>query len=143
MTEQLTETTDIETDVDDTVAVEDQDLHAADETTGETAQETFPRAYVEELREESKKYRQRAADRDEIAQRLHTALVAATGRLADPSDLPYDDGHLSDAETLSAAIDDLLDRKPHLAARRVSGNVGQGASETASVDLAGLLRARA
>ena len=106
--------------------------------------ETFPREYVAKLRDESAKYRQRAAKSDELAQRLHTALVSATGRLADPSDLPYDEANLDDAEALERAISELLSRKPHLASRRVAGDVGQGAlGGSGGVSLAGLLRAGA
>lgn len=106
--------------------------------------DTFPRQYVEELRDENAKFRQRAKDRDDLAQRLHVALVAATGRLADPSDLEYSDDTLSDPEALTAALDDLLERKPHLASRTPRGSVGQGAAaDSGHVDLAGLLRARA
>jgi len=45
----------------------------------------------------------------------------------------------------SAALGDLLARKPHLASRRPAGDIGQGASPVAasSVDLAALLRQRA
>ena len=80
-------------------------------------------------------------DRDDLAQRLHTALVAATGRLADPTDLAFDDEHLADPEALGEAIDELLARKPHLASRRVVGDVGQGAIKSGeALDLAGMLR---
>lgn len=110
----------------------------------ETEPETFPRDYVEKLRSEAAEHRVKAKDRDDLAHRLHAALTAATGRLADPSDLPYAEEHLTDDEALSAALDDLLARKPHLAARRVVGSVGQGVTTTTeTVDLAGLLRARA
>ncbi len=106
--------------------------------------ETFPREYVEKLRDESAKHRTRAQRADDLAARLHTALVSATGRLADPSDLPFEESHVDDAEALTAAIDELLTRKPHLASRRVTGDVGQGASKSGeTVDLAGMLRARA
>ncbi len=106
--------------------------------------ETFPRAYVQKLREESAKHRTRAGDRDDLAQRLHTALTAATGRLADPTDLAFDDAHLADPDALSAAVDDLLARKPHLASRRPVGDVGQGATKTGeTINLAGMLRALA
>lgn len=106
--------------------------------------ETFPREYVTKLRDENAKYRQKAADRDDLAQRLHVALVAASGRLADPEDLPYDESHLSDADALSTALDDLLARKPHLGSRKPSGDVGQGAGSTdTGLDLAGLLRRNA
>lgn len=109
------------------------------------AAETFPREYVEKLRQENAKYRQRAGQADALAHRLHTALVAATGRLADPEDLPFDPEHLEDADSLNTAIVDLLARKPHLASRRPRGDVGQGRTSDPSgtVDLAALLRSRA
>lgn len=106
--------------------------------------ESFPREYVEQLRDESARYRQRAREADALAERLHTSLVAATGRLQDPSDLPFDQTHLDDTEALTAAVEDLLARKPHLASRRPAGDIGQGAGSLGgSVDLAGMLRARA
>ncbi|MGI8699620.1 MAG: hypothetical protein ACR2JU_00125 [Nocardioidaceae bacterium] len=80
---------------------------------------------------------------DDLAGRLHAALVTAAGRLADPTDLPYDEAHLDDPDALTTAIDELLTRKPHLASRRPLGDIGQGASPAAdTVDLAGMLRAR-
>lgn len=88
--------------------------------------ETFPREVVEKLRQENGKYRQRAQQADNLAQRLHTELVRATGRLADPTDLAFDEDHLADADTMAAAIDALLDAKPHLASRRLTGDIGQG-----------------
>ncbi|WP_216343087.1 hypothetical protein [Dermacoccus nishinomiyaensis] len=103
--------------------------------------ETFPREYVEKLRKEAADARVKAKRADDLAARLHTALVAATGRLADPSDLPFDDAHLEDADALNAAVDALLARKPHLASRRPVGSIGQGATAPAdSVSLAGILR---
>ncbi len=114
------------------------------EETTEEEPETFPRTYVEKLRDESAKHRTRAQRADDLAGRLHTALTAATGRLADPSDLPFEESHLDDPDALTAAVNELLARKPHLASRRPSGDVGQGASVPSdTVDLAGLLRARA
>lgn len=114
----------------------------------ETNSDVFPRHYVEELRKESGGYRERAktaeANADALSKRLHTALVAATGRLADPADVPYDAEHLDEPEKLAAAIDALLEAKPHLKARKVSGDVGLGQrdSGTPTVDLLGMLRAR-
>ncbi len=120
------------------------DVEGDGSTTVETEPDTFPREYVEQLRDENAKYRQRAGRADDLAKRLHTALVAATGRLADPTDLPFDESHLDDADALTAALDDLLTRKPHLASRRPTGDVGQGLSPDAStVNLAGILRAAA
>lgn len=107
---------------------------------------TFSRTYVEKLRRENAGYRERANRADELAQRLHTALVAATGRMADPTDLPYDATHLDDEDALTTAIDELLAKKPHLATRRPFGDVGQGqrgAASEAPVNLADILRSRA
>lgn len=58
--------------------------------------------------------------------RLHTELVRATGKLADPADLEFDPSHLYDETALSDAIDALLLEKPHLRSRIPTGDVGQG-----------------
>lgn len=114
------------------------------EVTPDEEPDVFPRSYVEELRQENGRYRQRAQQGETYAQRLHTELVRATGKLADPADVPFDETHLDDPENLTAAIDELLQRKPHLASRRPTDDIGQGASDAASaVDLAALLRQRA
>jgi hypothetical protein len=114
------------------------------ETETEPEPEQFPAEYVRKLRDEAAKHRTRAQRADDLAARLHTALVAATGRLADPDDLPYKGAHLDDPDALAASVDELLARKPHLASRKPSGDVGQGASASADVvDLAELLRGRA
>lgn len=76
------------------------DDHSADiEETGdqsatEEKPDSFPRDYVEKLRDENAKYRQRAQQSDQLAQRLHTALVEATGALQDPSDLEIGRAHV-------------------------------------------------
>lgn len=104
-------------------------------------QDMFPRDVVEKLRRENAAARTKAKDRDALAQRLHRVLVEQTGRLADPTDLPFDEAHLTDPDALTAAIDELLTRKPHLAARTFHGNIGQGATtDPASIDLAAILR---
>ena len=104
-------------------------------------QDMFPRDVVEKLRRENAAARTKAKDRDALAQRLHRVLVEQTGRLADATDLPFDEAHLADPEALTAAIDELLTRKPHLAARTFHGNIGQGATtDPASIDLATILR---
>lgn len=112
--------------------------------TTEDEPDTFPREYVERLRKENATYREKAKRAEQYARELHAARVAATGRLADPSDLDFDEANLDDLGRLNAAIDDLLDRKPHLASRRVTGTIGQGVSSAApTVDLAGIIRSRA
>ncbi|MGV8883457.1 MAG: hypothetical protein ACOH19_15010 [Rhodoglobus sp.] len=106
--------------------------------------ETFPREYVEDLRKENGKYRQRAQQADDLAARLHLEMVKATGRLADPTDLPFEEDHVRDAPRLVEAIDALLAAKPHLASRKPTGDIGQGATVAPdSFSLAGLLRGSA
>jgi hypothetical protein len=116
----------------DTIEETDTPEGTAESSTDETEPDTFPREVVEKLRQENGKYRQRAQAADTLAQRLHTELVRATGRLADPTDLPFDAEHLDDPEKLTAAVDELLDTKPHLASRRPSGDIGQGQRGPAS-----------
>jgi len=106
--------------------------------------ESFPRDYVLQLRDEAAKYRVRSRWADELGERLHVELVRATGRLADPTDLPYSEEYLQDPKALERAIDSLLQRKPHLASRKPVGEIGQGAAPSAGpVDLAAMLRQRA
>ena len=127
----------------DTEAPAPEEVEPTDTTDEDQGDEgdTFPRSYVEKLRAESAHYRERARNADAYAERLHTELVRATGRLADPTDLKFNEDNLDDPD----AVDDLLARKPHLASRRPTGEIGQGASPPAasSVDLAALLRQRA
>lgn len=92
--------------------------------------DTFPREYVEKLRREAAESRTKAKRADELAERVLRLEVAATGRLADPADLPYDAALLDDPAALKAAIDGLLQAKPHLASRRPRGDVDQGVRET-------------
>ncbi|MGX9295219.1 hypothetical protein [Tsukamurella paurometabola] len=119
-----------------------QEESVTEQDTPAVEPKTYDEDYVKGLRDEAAKYRTRAKDRDELAQRLHTALVTATGKLADPTDLPFDATHLEDdGASLAQAIDDLLARKPHLAARKVAGDVGQGSrNRSAEVNLLGMLR---
>lgn len=135
----MSDTTDEIEETTPVVDTEDEETSDTQEVT-QDEEETFPRSYVEELRQENGKYRQRAQKADDLAHRLHRALVEQTGRLADPTDLPFDDTHLDDPDSLTAAIDELLEHKPHLATRKVSGDIGQGASSVRSVDLAAIMR---
>jgi hypothetical protein len=84
----------------------------------------FDREYVEKLRKESQGYRERAKVAESA---LFEARVAATGRLADPTDLPFSGELVDDSDALTAAIDALLAAKPHLASRKPAwGDVGAG-----------------
>lgn len=92
--------------------------------------DTFPRDVVEKLRREAAGYRDRAktaeARTEELSRALFTARVAATGKLADPTDLEFNGDLLDDTEALTEAVDSLVTAKPHLKARRVAGDAGQG-----------------
>lgn len=105
--------------------------------------ETFSREYVQGLRDENAKARIAAKRADTLAQALFHARVTALGKMADPTDLAFDEALLDDGAALEAVVDELIARKPHLAARTF-GDVGQGARPTGEqVDLAGMLRQRA
>lgn len=134
------------TETDENTEQEPQEVEQEAPEATEPEQDTFPRDYVEKLRKESAGYRERAKQAEPLRQALWEARVSATGRLADPTDLPLpDDADPLDAEQVDAAVEALLAAKPHLAARKVAGTVGQGQGEntTGAVDLAGILRARA
>ena len=153
MSEETTEQTEVISDVKDDITYRPTDTAEVfndvnsdiTEHPAEDAEpDVFPREVVEKLRQENGKYRQRAQHADTLAERLHTELVRATGKLADPTDLPFDPGHLDDPDALAAAVDQLLTRRPHLAARRPAGDIGQGnrGSAPAPFSLLGLLKER-
>lgn len=108
--------------------------------------DTFPRAYVTELRQEAAGYRKRAEAAEgraaDLAQSLHTALVQLDGRLADAGDLEVDPDTPLTLEAVSERVTDLLERKPRLSSRALSGDIGQGArgDATGPVDLIGMFR---
>lgn len=106
---------------------EAQELQADQEQ--DEQQQTFDRAYVEKLRRESANYRDKAKRAQELERRLHDALVAKDGRLADPTDLEFNPEHLDNPEALSNAISNLVAKKPGLRAQRLSGDVGAGVRE--------------
>lgn len=92
-------------------------------------QQTFDRKYVESLRKESAKYRDKAKRAEELEKRLHRSLVAQDGRLADPDDLEFNPDHLDNPDALSDAIANLVAKKPGLRAQRLSGDIGAGVRE--------------
>lgn len=151
----MTENTDLQghddrAGVDETTAVSTEDGdrgpegHTPDDNRvpegHDSNEDTFPRDYVEKLRDENARYRQRAGKADDLARRVHRLQVEATGLLADPDDLEFNEDHLDDPDALASAIEDLLARKPHLAARRPRGDVGQGIADAGGTDLAAILR---
>lgn len=119
-----------------------------EETPGEEKQvESFDRPYVEKLRKEAADARVKAKGAEALAEALWGARVSSTGRLADPTDLPMPKGvDPMDEEAVTAAIDALLEKKPHLESRVPRGKIGQGEGTGGSggdVDLAGIMRAHA
>lgn len=151
--ETVPETTD---QPDETTEVTDENEQDVVEVTDPATVEadTFPRAYVEQLRDEAARYRTRAGRADELHRRLVDTTVrsAAADHLADPgdilvfadeADLLDDDGY-PDPDKIVNAARALATARPHLAPRRPRGDIGQGATAPAAgVDLAGILRARA
>lgn len=104
---------------------------------------------MEQLRTENAEHRTKAQRADSLAASLVGAWAEASSLLQDPSDMPVtddlngDDG-LPDRDKVTAAIADLVARKPHLRSRRPAGVLPQGSEPSEpSVDLAGLLRAGA
>lgn len=117
--------------------------------------DTFPREYVERLRSEAAGHRTKAKEAEArvetavaeavkpLQERIFGLLVAGTGRLADPTDLPFNPELLDEAK-LTTAIDTLLAAKPHLAKRKVVGDVGQGEGKPEETfSLQGLISGRA
>lgn len=123
-------------------ATEDPDENNVSRETSES-EEPAEKSEVGKLRREAANYRTRLRESEQRADDLARELVAArireSGRLADPTDLDPDPALLEDG-ALDAAIDDLLERKPHLKARSF-GDVGQHERSTADgVSLGSLLR---
>jgi hypothetical protein len=119
---------------------------------GEAEPDTFPREYVQRLRDEAAGHRIKAQRADEAVARLTLATITTMTAdvLADPTDLQVTDDLLDedgwpDPEKIKAAAQELVARKPHLATRRPQGDIGQGArgDEVETVGLAALLRAGA
>ena len=128
-------------------AVPNQGQAPASDAEGGQA-DTFPRAYVEELRTEAKDLRTKAKDADryrEAAMRS-AKLLATAGVLHNPDDLKDSDDFwgedgLPDQTKIRQAAEELAAERPYLA--RARGSVGQGARpepEAASFSLAAALR---
>ena len=127
-------------------AADDRDEAADDRDEAGDDRDTFPREYVEQLRGEARRHRQAARDAEQAVADLEAEVwrmrVTSTGRLADPSDLPIPEDRL--AADVDAEVTALLAAKPHLAARRAGGRIGQGEpSRPATPGLADMLRAGA
>ncbi len=114
------------------------------------ASEADLRAEVRRLRDEAAETRVRSRRTDSLSARLVEAYAAATGLLADATDLRADPANLLDDDGLPdpvkvrEAVEALVASKPHLASRTPRGDIEQGARDDSSdVSLTGLLRAGA
>lgn len=126
------------TEPDDAADREHQDDEAADNG-------TYPAKIVKDLRKENASYRERARTAetraDDLARQLFRMRVDALGKLADPDDLPFNADLLSDGDKLTAAVEDLIAKRPHYAKRRANGPIGQGERDKVTVpqNFSGLL----
>lgn len=142
-------TTQTEGQVPEEEQVEGQEPETNEEGTrdeGTPENETFSREYVQELRSEAAEYRTRAKTADTLREALWAERVKADGRLVDADDLPMpDDADPLDADAVSAAVDALVEQKPHLKRRSAPAGVGQGLTDHQddSVSLSSWLRGNA
>lgn len=136
-TDETTETADETTESEEPAASSTTESeHRGDENSSD---------HLTEVRREAAGYRKRLRETEtqlqQVQAELFHARVAATGKLADPSDMPVDVELL--AGGLDDAIDELLQAKPHLKARSF-GDIRQGErGERAAVSLADILRTNA
>lgn len=106
----------------------------------------FDLKYVEKLRKEAGDNRVKAKEQEETIDKLQRRLflneVKGLGKLADPTDLPYDAELVDDPDKLKEAVDDLLARKPHLGRRVPNGDagLGVGSEHSSGVDILGMMR---
>jgi hypothetical protein len=112
-------------------------------------EEVFDPAYVAQLRQEAAQGRVKAKRADALARQAVKAIAAGDGRLIDADDLAFDpqfldDDGLVDTDRVTSAIASLIERKPHLAARRPTSAIAQGAQpDPGQVSLLDLLSGRA
>src|SRR5690625_121873 len=94
--------------------------------------DTFPRSYVQRLRERSNGYRLQLRERDSEVETLQRQLFAERLQrldlVIDHDAVPYDPALLDDDDALQEHIEGLLADKPYLRKRKVSGNIGQHSS---------------
>lgn len=130
-------------DTQDSTEVTAEAIEAAAEATVEATEaepqevQTFDAEYVKALRAEAAEYRVKAKRADALARQALTAMVTADGRLIDPSDLDYTDDLTTkdgtlDGQAITAAIDALIQSKPHLARKRPTAPIAQGARPSKS-----------
>lgn len=110
--------------------------------------DTFPRAYVQRLRDRSAGYRTRARELEarttSLERDLFTERVRALDVLADPADLPFSAELLDDPDALAGAVEELARSKPHYRKRGTTTPDATGARDrnrdTGTVSLTGIMR---
>ena len=94
--------------------------------------DTFPRSYVQRLRERSNGYRlqlrERESDVDTLQRQLFAERLQRLDLVIDHDAVPYDPALLDDDDALQEHVEGLLAAKPYLRKRKVSGNIGQHSS---------------
>lgn len=114
------------------------------EQSEQSEQEAGEDSQIKKLRNESANYRVKAREASErLAARetaLFDALVKLDGRLADSRDIDFNAEYLEEPDKLSAAISEILEAKPGLAARRYGGNIGAGVQAEKDVSLVEIMK---
>src|SRR5690625_4038957 len=94
--------------------------------------DTFPRSYVQRLRERSNGYRlqlrERESEVDKLQRQLFAERLQRLDLVVDHDAVPYDPALLDDDDALQEHVEGLLAAKPYLRKRKVSGNIGQHSS---------------
>lgn len=127
---------------------EHEDTPAEDDGDPLDEGDTFPRPYVQRIRDRSAGYRKRAnaaeARTGELEAALWSERVRALGVLADPDDLAYSAELLDDPDAMADAVQALVTRKPHLRRRGAAPRDTTGADQrhdgTTSTSLLGIMR---
>lgn len=127
------------TETADTAESENENQNAPEAVTNPAEQDELAKVRREAriLRDRTKAAEARA---DELGRALFTALVAATGRVENPTEIAYEAGLLADPDAIHAAIDAEIERRPYIRSRKIAGDVGQGrnANPTGPQDFSGL-----
>lgn len=129
----------------ETTDTEQPAVELTDETDSESDENST--SALSKVRREAAGYRTQLRDTEKkleaIRGELFHAKVSASGRLADPTDMPVNVELLEDPDALEEAITELLEAKPHLKARKF-GSIGQeDKRKSQGVSLGSILRRNA
>lgn len=126
------------------VVVEQSEQEAPPAVVEQSEQNEGEDNQIKKLRNEAANYRVKARESSELlAAReaaLFDALVKLDGRLADSRDIEFNAEYLTQPDKLNAAISDILEAKPGLAARRYGGNIGAGVQAEKGASLVEIMK---